>query len=1090
MFGFLKRLFGTKSQRDIKKLRPYVEEINRICESLTHLSHDGLRGETEKLRGQLQKELQPIEDKIAAARIAVEKEVNMREKTNLFRSLDGLEEEYRTVMDEALTKILPRAFAIVKETARRFKEYPTLVVTANDFDRSMAEEEPYVTMEGGMAHWKNRWMAEGQEIVWDLVHYDVQLMGGIVLHQGKVAEMGTGEGKTLVVTLPAFLNALTKKGVHIVTVNDYLAKRDAQWMAPLFQFHGISIGCIEDTPTHSLERKKTYAKDITYGTHNGFGFDYLYDNMATSAAQQVQRGFHCAFVDEIDSILIDEVSTPLIISGRSSIDNRKIYSSLKPRIKQLYQVQQQLVMKLLKEAKQKIGEGNTTEGGLALFRAYRGLPTYGPLISFLSEKGMKKILADTEGHYREFNNKLMPEADEMLFFTIDQKMNSVDLTDKGLDYLSQKKAENSFFVLPDVATEMAGIEGDTTLGSQEKIDKKRELLQDFSRKSARIHAVNQLLKAYTLYKKNISYVVLESKVKIVDQKTGRLLGGRRYSDGLHEALEAKEDLPIQKPTQTFATITPANQFRMYHKLAGMTGTAITEATEMMETYKLEVVVIPPNKPIIRKDLEDRLYKTDSEKMDAIAQEVKEIQATGRPILLITPSVEVSEQLRRLLNLAPTQVLNAKNHDLEAAIIARAGQVGVITIATQMAGRGTDIKVVPEALTAGGLFVIIVEKHETRRVNNQARGRTGRQGQPGTTLCYLSLEDPLVVHWKQGALGGQVDRIWSKEGEVLTDSMITGIITRVQKAKEHNRFSSRKRALSYDDVLDKQRKAIYQRRERALMGQRVSFDLIHTIYGVIKKLIMREEEENIEGMALSLIELFGGQEVEIKRILADNNRYEAIQAIYRLAIETKRSKEKKVAKILYDNLKKAEEFAYVGLTAQYGKNNLVVQVSIADILETGGQAAIAMLQRRLILHVIDTLWPKHLQHMTAVKSAARNATYENKDPILVYKLEGFNVFKQLLHNIDKMITGFLLTGVVDTERVALKKKKHVEEIDGEFFANKDKEEEEASSPKPIVVEKEIGRNERVTVRYPDGTTKEQVKYKTVAQDVEEGKCTII
>lgn len=1093
MFGFLKRLFGTKAERNIKRLKPYVKKINTLYATLAKLSHDELRAETDKLRAFLASKTDTITQEITALQTQVADTGELREKLKLNEKISQLEEKQARITERALHEMLPQAFAIVKETARRFKENTTITVKANDFDKKIAEKYDYVALVDGTAQWANTWEVEGQKITWDMVHYDVQLMGGIVLHQGKIAEMLTGEGKTLVATLPAFLNALTKKGVHIITVNDYLAKRDAAWMRPIFQFHGISVSCIEGTPVQSPQRRESYNADITYGTNNGFGFDYLYDNIAKKVSQQVQRGHYYGIGDEIDYVLIDDANTPLIVSGAAQkTENHKIYRALKPRIRYIYQLQEQLVRQLLKEAKEKIAEKNKKEGGLALFRAYRGLPTYWPLIAYLSEKGVKKILSSVEDYYLQENGKLMPEADEPLFFTIDKKSNTIDLTDKGIEYLTQKDEGKDFFVLPDIGTEMATITKDKSLTDEEKIELKNKKLSEFTQRSARIHATNQLLRAYALYHKNREYVVMDNQVKIVDEKTGRILKGRRYSNGLHQALEAKEDVTIEKSSQVYATISPSNQFRMYRKLAGMTGTAATEATEMMEIYHLEVVSIPPNKPVIRKDHQDHLYKTEREKLDAIVSLVAEIKAKHRPILLITPSVEVSERIRKRLNVPPTKVLNAKNHHLEAQIIAKAGELDTITIATQMAARGTDIKVPPAAEEVGGLFVIIVEKHETRRVDNQARGRAGRQGQPGDSVCFLSLEDPLIVHWKHGALGKQVDRVWSKEGEVLIDKMIAGLITNVQRTKEQNHFFARKRTLEYDNVMEKQRNAIYERRNHALRRESLQVDNMYAIYSSIYDLITQKTRKTEEKIHLSLVELLHLTKETIIEATKHQTPRKAANNLYKKVVAQLEEREAQLAKQLCEELSKLENMTNIVLPIQCGETLLPVPLNIPEVVESKGKKGIATIQSEITLAVIDKFWTSHLQAMNELKDSVRNAVYENKDPILVYKFESVNIFKELINNINTLITQYLLTFKVAIDKIVLEKAGFVPVEAQQLLASKDdgKDNYVQSPQKPIVIQREIGRNDRVSVRYTDGTVKKDVKYKTVEADIIAKNCTLI
>ena len=1096
MFGFFKRIFSTQSQRDIKKLRPIVEKINKIYGSLAVLTHDELRAETDKLRTFIETNTKSVAEKVSKLKEEAEATQDLKKQFTLFASIDKWEKKYNEKIESILLEMLPRAFAIVKETARRFKEHRELVVQATGFDKALAEKYDHLVIQGDKAHWHNRWLVRGEEITWNMVHFDVQLMGGIVLHQGKVAEMKTGEGKTVAAIPPAFLNALAKKGVHIFTVNDYLAQRDAEWMGPIFQFHGMRVACIEGTPIKSQERREAYNADITYGTNSGFAFDYLYDNIATSKDQQVQRSHHYAIIDELDCALIDNALTPFIVSGSAQVDNHKLYRNLKPRVKQMYQAQQHLVTAFLKEAKEKIGTKAQKEGALSLFRAYRGLPTYWPLITYLSEKGIKRILADTENDYLRENAQAMPEADAPLYFTIDKKTNTIDITDKGIEYLTKKDEASHFFILPDIGTQVAEIEKDHTCTDEEKIARKKALFEEFSTKSSRIHTVTQLLKAYTLYKKNQEYVVMEGEVKIVDEKTGRILRGRRYSDGLHQALEAKEDVRIAKPTQTYASITPPNQFRMYHKISGMTGTAATEATELLEIYNLEVVIIPTNKKVIRKDFPDRLYKTKREKMQAIAEIVQKIHKTHRPILIITPDVETSEYIRKLLNIAPTRVLNAKNHLLEATIIATAGELDAITLATQMAGRGTDIKVTPEAEALGGLCVIMVEKHETRRVDNQARGRAGRQGQKGSSMCFLSLEDPLVVHWSHGALGRQVDRIWGKEGEVLIDNTINKLITSVQKNKEQNHFFSRKRTLEYDNVMDKQRKVIYRWRKHALTRKRLDFDIMYAVYSTIKDIVLQKtnaEERRKEHTILTLVEVLNLQ----RSMIAEAMKHApdvAIKKIYQQATKQRIQKEEAFVADLYEKLKKVKGLKHAIVPLACNEEIIPLDLDIPAMMESQGKSAIGLIHSALTLHVLDQLWIKHLQRMDHLKDSVRTAHYEQKDPLLVYKFEGVKIFKELIHTINRTITHYLLHFKVAVDAITLQQEGLLPKQWEDLQASKDDTEgavmEHGSKPAPVITAKTFNRNERVTVRYADGTTKKNIKYKTVADDIEKGSCTLV
>ncbi|MEM9737537.1 MAG: DEAD/DEAH box helicase [Bacteroidota bacterium] len=1094
MFSFITRLFGTSQGRAIRQLKKQINTINQYYQELQKLSNDELRQATDSIRQDLQKGVCKQENRILALKKRASDAGDIQEKLKLFDQVEAEEKALKDQREKLLTQYLPQAFAIVKETARRFQTSEALIVTANDQDKKLADIYQHIQIKEGQAHYSSTWEVAGRQKKWNMLHYDVQLMGGIVLHKGKIAEMGTGEGKTLVATLPAFLNALLQKGVHIVTVNDYLAKRDAEWMAPIYQFHGITVDCIEKYPSHSQERARAYQADIVYGTNNEFGFDYLRDNMAKTSEAQVQRGHYYAIVDEIDSVLIDDARTPLIISGPVKKDNNREFRSLKPRIQQLYHVQKKLIANLLDDSKNKLVDNKKSEAGLSLFRVYRGLPKDPNLISYLSEKGIKQLLATTEDYYLQENKRLMPEADEPLYFTIDATTNSIELTDKGIAYLTEHDKDPTFFILPDIATKVAEIEKDANLSLEVKTAQRNQLTKDYGVKAARIHAINQLLKAYALFQKNIDYVVLQGKVKIVDEKTGRILEGRRYSDGLHQAIEAKEGLEVEKSSQTYATITPQNQFRMYYKLSGMTGTAATEAAEMWDIYRLEVVIIPPNKPIQRKDLNDKIYKTQHEKFEAISQHVETIKKTKRPILLITPSVEVSEYLRKKLQVSPKQVLNAKNHHLEADIIARAGQANSITIATQMAGRGTDIQLSPEALEAGGLYLIIAEKHETRRVNNQSRGRAGRQGDQGTTVCYLSLEDPLIVHFKHGYIGKQVDNMFHEEGEVLEDNLITRAIENVQKNLEQNHFMSRKRALDYDDVLGKQRSIIYQKRNHALYQQKLPFDILHIIYSTVETILTRTVY-NTQKLAIELFDTFGIRHTSLPQVVHVSPRI--VKEFFHKVLEEKKKKEDKWLNIISEKVKvldKGIDYLLINLLCK--EKNYKILINLEAFKRSKGKSMLQSIQQKILLTIIDEYWKEHLQTMEYLKENARNASYENKDPLLVYKFDGIAAFRGLIQAINYQVTHDLFhTQLIEDNILVLKAKVDVEDHDllEEYRPDDDSQYHNNSLDKaelPARSEKVIGRNERVSVKYTDGTIKENVKYKTVEKDIQDKKCAVL
>ncbi len=1083
MFGFFKRLFGTQAQRAIKKLQVRVEEINTIYETLSSLTHDQLRGETDKLRKILTVNLEPFDDKIEDHK---EAKKDSYDHKAYYDTLKRLHEEHHKKTQEILDALLPRAYAIVKETARRFKNNPQLTVTATDYDRQLAESKPNITIEGGNAHWQNQWEVGGQMITWALLHYDVQLMGGIVLHQGKIAEMGTGEGKTLVATLPAYLNALTRKGVHIVTVNNYLAQRDADWMGPILQFHGITLSTIGNIPVQSAALKEAYKADVIYGTNSAFGFDYLYDNIAKHASRQVQRPYYYALVDEIDSILIDDARTPLIISGKSKTDQRKLYVKCKPYVKQIYQVQRNMVTQYLKEAKEKIKAGDEEEGGLALLRASRALPFYPPLTTYLwKEKGIAQLLARTKDFYHEENSRRMGFVDEPLYFIINERTKGINITEKGTEYLATKINDKNLFILPDIPATMAEIEADKALSPEKKLQKRQKVLDEFNDKSTNIHVIKQLLKAYAIFISNQHYTIQNNTIRLIDQKTGRPLPSRRYSDGLQEAIEAKEGVPIQRPSQTLATITVTNQFRRYPKLAGMTGTASTEAVEMKEIYNLDVVAIPPNKPIIREDKPDLLYKTTEEKMNAIVNLVNKIHASHRPVLLIAPSVEVSEQLRDRLKIPTEKVLNAKNHHLEANIIAQAGQIAASTIATQMAGRGTDIKVSPEAQKAGGLHVVIAEKHPTRRVDNQARGRTGRQGERGTTQAFLSLEDSIVSHWKQASFGKQVDAQWGDEGEPLSGKIINHIITSVQKAKEQNSYASRKRSITYDDILEKQRETIYRRRNNALRHDRLKPDIDNATFNSLHHLTDQDQLQEGESHHLPILQLFGGHGKEIEAIFEEKSAT-LVQSLYEFAKKVEHEKIKALTEALgaSERIQNAPSFLF---PVEVAKSIIPIIVDGERFRDAEKREAYlaSLLYSIFTLIVIDDLWVEYLQKVDTLQDTVQNARHENKDPLLIFKFEALKLFQQLFHRINETITEYVLTYIPRTDKVILQRLQTEEEE--EVHTNRDEGE---VNTKPIVAKKIPNRNQRVTVRYEDGTTKENVKYKVIEGDVLEGKCTLV
>ncbi|HEV8514374.1 MAG TPA: preprotein translocase subunit SecA, partial [Cyclobacteriaceae bacterium] len=855
MLKLIAKIFGSKSEKDIKRMTPLVEQTKQEGEKLVSISHDELRNKTLEIQEYINTKLKSIDDELAGLHQQVEDQpdLDINEKESIFLKVDKIELERNKELEKVLLEVLPRAFAIIRETAKRFKDNDYLEVTATEFDRQLAAKHDNVKIVGDKAHWHKQWMAAGNLITWDMVHYDVQIIGGIALHEGKVAEMATGEGKTLVATFPAFLNALAKRGVHIVTVNDYLARRDSEWMGPIFQFHGLQVDCIDKHEPNSIARRDAYKADICYGTNNEFGFDYLRDNMARDPEELVQRGHHYAMVDEVDSVLIDEARTPLIISGPIPRGDEHEFYDLKPRINKVVEAQKKLVNQYLNDAKKLLGEGNEKEGGLPLFRAHRAMPKYKPLIKMLSETGNKAVLQKTENFYLQDNKKEMPNADAPLFFVIDEKDNSVELTEKGIDLITGEGEDHKFFILPEIGTELNKIEKDLTIADSDKLLRKEELIRDYNTKSQRIHSINQLLKAYTLFEKDTEYIIVDGKVKIVDEQTGRVLDGRRYSDGLHQAIEAKENVKVEDATQTYATITLQNYFRMYHKLAGMTGTAETEAGELWDIYKLDVVVIPTNRAVTRKDHDDMVYKTVREKFMAVIDEIVKLTSEGRPVLVGTTSVEISELVSRMLQMKKIKhnVLNAKQHQREAEIVAEAGKPGTVTIATNMAGRGTDIKLTPESRAAGGLAIIGTERHESRRVDRQLRGRSGRQGDPGTSSFYVSLEDNLMRLFMPERIARIMDRLGLKEGEVIQHSMVTNSIERAQKKVEENNFGIRKRLLEYDNVMNSQREVIYKRRKNALFGERLQLDILTMLFDTCDDIVANAKAgDNFENFKLS------------------------------------------------------------------------------------------------------------------------------------------------------------------------------------------------------------------------------------------------
>ncbi|GAB2597680.1 preprotein translocase subunit SecA [Spirosoma areae] len=1128
MINFIAKFFGTKSQRDVKELLPYVDKVNAEFARLQDLSNDELRQASAQLKAQIASELADIDTQLAdLTEQAGRTDVDVNEKERIFNQIDKLEADRNTELERILLDVLPPAFAIVKETARRFTQNEQLTVTTTDVDQQIAARKKNVIIEGDQAHWANHWDAAGTPIKWDMIHYDVQIIGGVVLHQGKIAEMATGEGKTLVATFPAFLNALAGRGVHIVTVNDYLAKRDSEWMAPLFEFHGLRVDCIDKHQPNSEQRKQAYLADITYGTNNEFGFDYLRDNMARETGELVQRRHHYAMVDEVDSVLIDDARTPLIISGPIPRGDEQDYIELKPRVARVVEAQRKLVYDFLNDAKRKIAAGDEKEGGVSLFRAHRGLPKHKPLIKFLTETGNKALLQRTESIYLAENQKLMPEADAPLYFTIDERHNSIDLTEKGIDYITGSGEDPNFFILPDLSIDLNVIEKNGEFSEQEKILNKEAVIRDYAVKTQRINTVNQLLKAYTLFEKDTEYVIMDGKVKIVDEQTGRIMEGRRWSDGLHQAVEAKENVKVEDATQTYATVTLQNYFRMYHKRAGMTGTAETEASEFWQIYKMDVVVIPTNRAISRADEEDKVYRSVREKYNAVVDEITSLVEKGRPVLVGTTSVENSELLSRLLTLRKIQhqVLNAKYHQREAEIVASAGLPGTVTIATNMAGRGTDIKLTPESRGAGGLAIIGTERHESRRVDRQLRGRSGRQGDPGTTQFFVSLEDSLMRLFGSERIAKVMDRMGLEEGEVIQHSMITKSIERAQKKVEENNFGIRKRLLEYDDVMNYQREAIYKRRRNALFGDRLPLDIANTMYDVVEETV-NNSEGNYEEVKLQLLTTLGvspnltnDEFNKLKKPDQVRRLYDEAEAHYQAKNHAIAEKALPVlTQVLTDQ---GHQIKNIVVPFSDGIHELTVVSDLQKAVSTGGREIVTEMEKAVTLSVIDQEWKEHLREMDDLKQSVQNAVFEQKDPLLVYKFESVELFKRFLSKVNFDTISFLTKADIPAQeaeevqqeirqapaqrRPQPQPKLHtnMEDFDDSHLATGPEEyarrmaENDAmgagappmSRQAPVRVAK-LDRNARVNVQYADGSVKRDVKYKTVENDIMAGKAVLV
>ena len=1077
---FIGKLFGNKATRDMKEIKPWVDKVKAIYPEISKLSNDELRARTEELKKYIKASAVEEQKKIEELKATIEEtELELREP--IFAQIDKLEKEVLDKYEKALDEVHPQAFAIVKDTARRFTENQEIEVTATDFDRLLAAQgKDFVRIEGDKAIWQNHWIAGGNDMQWAMVHYDVQLFGGTVLHKGKIAEMATGEGKTLVATLPVFLNALTGNGVHVVTVNDYLAKRDSEWMGPLYQFHGLSVDCIDKHQPNSDARRRAYMADITFGTNNEFGFDYLRDNMASSPKDLVQRKHNYAIVDEVDSVLIDDARTPLIISGPVPKGEDQLFEQLRPLVERLVEVQRKLATQFLTEAKRLIASDKKEDveaGFLSLYRSHKALPKNNALIKYLSEPGIKAGMLKTEEIYMEQNNKRMPEAVEPLYFVIDEKMKSVDLTDKGIELITGNAADPTLFVLPDIAAQLSELEN-MGLGEEEKLAKKDELLTNYAIKSERVHTINQLLKAYTMFEKDTDYVVLEGQVKIVDEQTGRIMDGRRWSDGLHQAVEAKERVKIEAATQTFATITLQNYFRMYHKLSGMTGTAETEAGEFWDIYKLDVVVIPTNRPIARKDMNDRVYKTKREKYKAVIEEIEKMVEEGRPVLVGTTSVEISEMLSKMLSLRKIEhnVLNAKLHQREADIVARAGQKSIVTIATNMAGRGTDIKLSDEVKAAGGLAIIGTERHESRRVDRQLRGRSGRQGDVGSSVFFVSLEDDLMRLFSSDRIATVMDKLGFKEGEMIEHKMISNSIERAQKKVEENNFGIRKRLLEYDDVMNKQRTVIYTKRRHALMGERIGMDIVNMIWDRCAYAVELGDYENVKMemfQTLAMEAPFTEEEFNAtKQETLIEKAFEAAMANFKRKTERIATIANPVIKQVYETQGHMYENIMIPITD--GKRMYNIPVNLKAAYETEGKEIVKSFEKAILLHTIDEGWKENLRELDELKHSVQNASYEQKDPLLIFKLESVKLFDNMVNKINNQTISVLMRGqipVPDPEQVQVRQaapempaprqqyketKQDLSDPNQQAAANRDTREKQR--PEPIRVQKTPGRND--------------------------------
>lgn len=1105
----LKMFVGDKSEKDVKSIQPIVEQIKALESEFEKLSLDELRNKTTSFKSKIKEATKAVNQQIIELQEKAENSEDIAEKEDIYAQIDGLKDEAYSISEGILNEILPEAFATVKETAKRFAHNETLEVTATEFDREISAIKDNVTLEGDKALWSNSWNAAGKQVTWDMVHYDVQLIGGVAMHQGKIAEMQTGEGKTLVATLPVYLNALTERGVHLVTVNDYLAKRDSAWMAPIFEFHGMSVDCVDHHRPNSAARRKAYNADITYGTNNEFGFDYLRDNMSHSPNDLVQRPHNYAIVDEVDSVLIDDARTPLIISGPVPKGDVHEFDALKPQVSKVVEAQRKYLVGVLADAKKLIASGDTKEGGFLLLRVYRGLPKNKALIKFLSEEGIKQLLQKTENQYMQDNNREMHKIDAELYFTIEEKSNQIDLTDKGVEFLSGKEDPN-FFVMPEMGIEISKIEN-LGLSKEEEAEKKEELFRDFSVKSERIHTLRQLLKAYTLFEKDTEYVVMDNKVKIVDEQTGRIMDGRRYSDGLHQAIEAKESVKIEDATQTFATITLQNYFRMYRKLSGMTGTAVTEAGEFWEIYELDVVEIPTNRPIARDDKDDLVYKTKREKYNAVIEEVTKLSQAGRPVLIGTTSVEISELLSRMLQIrkVPHNVLNAKLHKKEADVVEQAGQNGMVTIATNMAGRGTDIKLSKEVKAAGGLAIIGTERHDSRRVDRQLRGRAGRQGDPGSSQFYVSLEDNLMRLFGSERIAKLMDRMGLEEGEVIQHGMISKSIERAQKKVEENNFGVRKRLLEYDDVMNAQREVIYKRRYHALFGERLRVDIANMIFDIAEAITETNKTANdYKNFEFELIRYFSMDSPVTEQEFEKTNVQNLSAKVYNAAYQNYQDKMERNAELAFPVIKNVYEeqgsrFERIAVPFSDGSKTLNVATNLEKAYETEGKQLITDFEKNITLAIIDDAWKTHLRKMDELKQSVQLAVHEQKDPLLIYKFEAFELFKAMLDEVNKDVISFLFKGEIPQQQQtniqeAKETPKEKVETSKEEIPNIDERAAQSraagqtqSQQRPQKTETikrdqpKIGRNDRVTIKNVANGESKTVKYKQAIPLIENG-----